>query len=210
MGIVEGAFGIDSLSAILFPRSFPCGHHQSSPDAWCADRWGIWQFTRGHAQRRNEQAATRPRGVGAAVRGSPRDSAVGQLPIAPVPKSFKQMMFSAEHLQIRGMRRAGRIGNRMVDVTELGGLVAVGESASHVATPNELVQRRRRAVPRLGCGAIARMAQVPNAGATSNQLGQPGRGHRAAAGDERRGTLVRRGIGFRVGLQLSLPPSYPG
>jgi hypothetical protein len=68
MGIVEGAFGIDSLSAISFPRSLPFGHHEISPDAWYVDRWGIWQFTRGHAQRRNEQAATRPGGVAAAGR----------------------------------------------------------------------------------------------------------------------------------------------
>jgi hypothetical protein len=37
------------------------------------------------------------------------------------------------------MRRAGRIGNRVVNVAELGGAVAVGESASQVATPHELV-----------------------------------------------------------------------
>jgi hypothetical protein len=34
MGVVEGAFGIDSLNAILFPRSLPFGHHQTSLDPW--------------------------------------------------------------------------------------------------------------------------------------------------------------------------------
>jgi hypothetical protein len=89
----------------------------------------------------------------------------------------------------------------MVDVAELGGLVAVGESARQVATPDELVQRGGRAVPRLGWAAIARVAHLPYAGAASNQLGKPGRGHDAPAGDERGGTFVLRRVGFRVWRQ---------
>jgi hypothetical protein len=49
MGVVEGAFGIDSLNAILFSRPLPFGHHQTSPHAWWADRWGSGQFTGGRA-----------------------------------------------------------------------------------------------------------------------------------------------------------------
>jgi hypothetical protein len=92
MGVVETAFGVDSLNAILFSRSLPFRHHQASVFARWAGRWGGWQITRGHAQRRNQQATTRPCGVGAAGGGGPDDGAVGTLLVAPVPKRFEQVV----------------------------------------------------------------------------------------------------------------------
>jgi hypothetical protein len=78
----------------------------------------------------------------------------------------------------------------MVDVTELGGAVAVRESAGYVAAPHERVQRRRWAVSRLRCDVVAGVAHLPELRTTSNQLGQQRRGYRATTGDQRSGTVI--------------------
>ena len=57
------------------------------------------------------------------------------------------------------MRRAKRIRNRMVDVAELGGPVAIGEAARHIPGPDERLQRRGRAVTRLRRNIIAKLTQ---------------------------------------------------
>ena len=60
------------------------------------------------------------------------------------------------------MHQTKRIGDRVIDIAALCGLVAIGEPARHVAAPHEHVQRCRRAVTRLRCDPVARMDRRPN------------------------------------------------
>lgn len=93
------------------------------------------------------------------------------------------------------MRGAERIGDRMVDVADLGGTIAIGESTGHVAASHKCFERRRGAITRLARIGVAGMTQRPHLRTSPYQLGEPWGGNRSAAGDQRGWPVNARGCG---------------
>ncbi len=58
-------------------------------------------------------------------------------------------MFSAQTFQIGRLGGAGRVGDGVVDIADVGGFIAAGEPARHIPAPDERRQHRRRGVARL-------------------------------------------------------------
>ena len=68
------------------------------------------------------------------------------------------------------MGKPQRERNGVVDVGELGGMIAAGKPTRHIPAPDEPLQLGRRAITELGWG-IAGMAHRPDLGPLADQLG---------------------------------------
>ena len=79
-------------------------------------------------------------------------------------------MLSADTLQVGRMGDPERVGHRVVDVAELGGAITAREPTGQIPTPDEALQRSRRAVARFG-RRIGGKTHGRDLGAVADKLG---------------------------------------
>src|SRR6188508_2439359 len=101
------------------------------------------------------------------------------------------------------MRRSHRVGHGVIEVAELGGLVAAGEPTRQVAAADELTQGPRRGVARLRPGVAgvadrsgAGITPAPNtyAGGAASGVGRDAHGADSSAGAGLVGSAVGRSV----------------
>ena len=173
----------------------------------------------GFTQGRYEQHAARLGAVGVPGGCGPDHGAVRQLFIAPAagpaPKSFEQVMFSAQRFEVGGVRGpTAIIRNRMVDIAEVRGTLTPREPARQITAANEIRQRRRRPVTRLRWGIAGMNHRAQFGDPPLRQIGQHTRRHRESAHDEpepRHRARYRRPRCFRAArLPDHLHEAFPG
>jgi len=103
-GVVECAFGSDSVGDVGGSGAPPRGHHEAPAIGCCCWCGWWWRVGGGAVPLGEENPATGVGGVGLAGRGGPDDGRVGQLLVGPAagagPECFEQVMFSAEAFEV--------------------------------------------------------------------------------------------------------------